>query len=40
LIISAPPIPVAKSVWEYEGEPKNFFRYPGLKVPPMAGGDY
>jgi len=37
---SAPPIPVAKSTFEYEGEPEIFFRYPGMPYPPMAGGEY
>jgi len=40
LLQSAPPIPVSKSKWEYEGEPQNYFRYPGSVVPPMAGWDY
>lgn len=37
LIQSAPPIMVAKDPFEYEGEPENYFRYPTLKFPPMAG---
>jgi len=28
---------IAKSPWEYKGEPENHFRYPTVKVPPMAG---
>jgi len=37
---SAPPIPVSKDKFEYEGEPEIFFRYPDMPFPPMAGGDY
>lgn len=40
LIQSAPPIKVSKSLWEYEGEPENYFRYPDLKYPPMAGWEF
>ena len=41
LQISAPPIPVAKSPFEYEGEPPTFFRYfDSQPVPPMAGGEF
>lgn len=41
LQISAPPIPAAKSPFEYEGEPPFFFRYDASQpVPPMAGGDF
>ena len=39
--ISAPPIPGAKSPFEYEGEPPFFFRYDETQpMPPMAGGDF
>ena len=37
---SAPPIPVFKGTFEYEGEPEIFFRYPDMPFPPMAGGEY
>ncbi len=37
---SAPPIPVFKGTFEYEGEPEIFFRYPDMPFPPMAGGAY
>lgn len=41
LQMSAPPIKVAKSPFEYEGEPESFFRYgPSQPVPPMAGGEF
>lgn len=37
---SAPPLPVAKSKFEYEGEPEIYFRHPDVPFPPMAGGKY
>ena len=38
---SAPPVKIAKSPFEYEGEPKTFFRYgPSQPIPPKAGGKY
>ncbi len=40
LIQSAPPLKIAKSPWEYEGEPENYFRAPWLKKPPMAGWEF
>lgn len=40
LIQSAPPLSIAKSEWEYSGEPKNYFRYPTTMFPPMAGGEF
>lgn len=41
LQISAPPLELAKSPFEYEGEPPTFFRYgPSQPMPPMAGGDF
>ena len=40
LQLSAPPLPIAKSKFEYEGEPELFFRYPSMPFPPMAGGKY
>ena len=36
---SAPPIPVAKGKFE-QGEPKIFYTYPGIPVPPKAGGKF
>ena len=41
LLQSAPPIFLAKSPFEYEGEPPLYFRYTQSQpVPPMAGGDF
>ena len=41
LLQSAPPIFIAKSPFEYEGEPALYFRYDQSQpVPPMAGGDF
>ena len=41
LLQSAPPIFIAKSPFEYEGEPPLYFRYDRTQpVPPMAGGDF
>ena len=41
LQLSAPPIKVAKSPFEYEGEPETYFRYgPSQPVPPKAGGEF
>ena len=41
LQISAPPLKIAKSPFEYEGEPETYFRYgPSQPVPPMAGGEF
>ncbi len=41
LQISTPPLKIAKSPFEYEGEPPTFFRYgPSQPVPPKAGGTY
>ena len=41
LQISAPPIKVAKSPFEYEGEPETYFRYDESQpFPPMAGGEF
>ncbi len=40
LQLSTPPIPVAKSPFEYENEPESYFRYKGQPVPPKAGGTY
>ena len=41
MILSTPPISVAKSKFEYEGEPTTYFRYgPSQPVPPMAGGKF
>ena len=41
LQISAPPIKVAKSSFEYEGEPETYFRYDQSQpFPPMAGGEF
>jgi len=37
---SAPPLPVAKSKFEYEGEPEIYFRNPSVPFPPMAGEKY
>ncbi len=37
---SAPPIPISKGTFEYEGTPEIFFRYPGMPFPPMAGGTH
>lgn len=31
---------IAKSPWEYEGEPESYFRYDGVTLPPMAGGEF
>jgi len=41
LLLSAPPIKVAKSPFEYEGEPETYFRYNNTQpFPPMAGGKF
>ncbi len=41
LLQSAPPIFIAKSPFEFEGEPPLYFRYDQSQpVPPMAGGDF
>lgn len=41
LQISAPPLKIAKSPFEYKDEPETFFRYgPSQPVPPMAGGEF
>ncbi len=41
LQMSTPPIKVAKSPFEYEGEPPTYFRYGDSQpVPPMAGGKF
>ena len=41
LQISAPPLKIAKSPFEYEGEPETYFRYgKSQPVPPMAGGKF
>ena len=41
MLLSAPPIKVAKSPFEYEGEPTTYFRYGKTQpVPPMAGGKF
>lgn len=41
LQISAPPIKIAKSPFEYEGEPATYFRYGDSQpIPPKAGGDF
>jgi len=41
LQMSAPPIKIAKSPFEYEGEPETYFRYDASQpVPPMAGGEF
>ena len=41
LQMSAPPLQIAKSPFEYEGEPTTYFRYgPSQPVPPKAGGAY
>ena len=37
---SAPPLPVAKSKFEYEGESEIYFGNPVVLFPPMAGGEY
>ena len=37
---SAPPLQIAKSPFEYKDVPEIFFRYPGMPMPPMAGGKY
>lgn len=41
LQLSAPPVKLAKSPFEYDGEPATYFRYGDSQpVPPMAGGEY